>query len=71
MLDEMARDLRALRASPPAKLAVDPKELLKMVPFFQGIPPDGFGEVAARLRRHTAPAGEVIVRHARDALRPL
>lgn len=62
MLDEMARDLRALRASHPAKLAVDPEELLQKVPFFQGIPPSEFGEVAAKLRRHTAPAGEAIVR---------
>lgn len=62
MLDEMARELRALRASQAAKLAVDPAELLKKVPFFQGIPTDEFQTVATRLRRRTAPAGDSIVK---------
>jgi CPA1 family monovalent cation:H+ antiporter len=62
MLEEMAMELRTLRASQAAKLAIDPKELLKKVPFFQGIPPDEYESVARRLRRRTAPAGDAIVR---------
>ena len=62
MLEEMATELRALRASQAGKLAIDPKELLKKVPFFQGISFDEYDNVARRLRRHTAPTGEAIVR---------
>lgn len=62
MLEEMAQELRVLRASQAAKLAIDPKELLKKVPFFQGIPADEFETVAKRLRRRTAPAGDAIVK---------
>ena len=62
MLEEMALELRALRASQAAKLAIDPKELLKKVPFFQGIPASEYQAVADRLRRRTAPAGDAIVK---------
>lgn len=62
MLEEMAHELRALRASQAAKLAIDPKELLKKVPFFQGIPAEEYQAVAERLRRRTAPAGDAIVK---------
>ena len=62
MLQEMAGELRDLRASKVGKLAVDPEELLKKVPFFLDTPPEEFGIVVSKLRRRTAPAGEVIVR---------
>jgi CPA1 family monovalent cation:H+ antiporter len=62
MLQEMATELRSLRASQAAKLAVDPAELLKKVPFFQGIPGEEYQAVAQRLRRRTAPAGDAIVK---------
>ncbi len=62
MLEEMALELRALRASQAAKLAVDPRELLKKVPFFQGVPAEEFEAVAEKLRRRTAPAGDAIVK---------
>ena len=62
MLEEMADELRSLRASQAAKLAVDPRELLKKVPFFVDIPEGEFDTVAERLRRRTAPAGDAIVR---------
>src|SRR5207244_3779414 len=38
------------------------EELFRKVPFFQSLPSVEFASVAARLRRRTAPAGEVIVR---------
>lgn len=62
MLEEMAEELHELRASQAAKLRVSPEELLRKVPFFQGLPEDEFARVAERLRRRTAPAGEMIVR---------
>ncbi|HSW28193.1 MAG TPA: cation:proton antiporter [Longimicrobiales bacterium] len=61
MLDELAQELRALRASQAAKLAVDPRELLAKVPFFQGVPKREQATVVEKLRRHTAPAGDAIV----------
>jgi CPA1 family monovalent cation:H+ antiporter len=62
MLTEMAEDLRQLRASQVSHLRIEPEELLRKVPFFQTLPAVEFASVAARLRRRTAPAGEVIVR---------
>ena len=62
MLGEMADELRRLRASQVSKLRIGPEELLRKVPFFQGLPQEEFHRVAERLRRRTAPAGEVIVR---------
>lgn len=62
MLGEMAEDLRQLRASQVSHLRVGPEELLRKVPFFQELPEVEFASVAARLRRRTAPAGEIIVR---------
>lgn len=61
MLEELAAELRALRASHAARLAVDPRELLAKVPFFEGVPAREQVQVVERLRRHTAPAGEAIV----------
>jgi CPA1 family monovalent cation:H+ antiporter len=60
MLAELAQELRALRASQATKLAVDPKELLKKVPFFRGIPPGEQATVVGKLRRRTTPAGDAI-----------
>jgi CPA1 family monovalent cation:H+ antiporter len=62
MLEDLAAELRAVRASQPAKLTVGPEELLKKVPFFTDMPEEEFSTVAAKLRSRTAPAGEVIVR---------
>jgi CPA1 family monovalent cation:H+ antiporter len=62
MLEEMASELRTLRASQAAKLTIDPAELLKKVPFFQGVPKEEFAAVAEVLRRRTAPMADVIVK---------
>ena len=61
MLDELAQELRALRASQAAKLAVDPRELLAKVPFFRSVPAREQATVVEKLRRRTAPAGDAIV----------
>ncbi len=62
MLEEMALELKALRATQATKLAIDPRELLKKVPFFEGVPRDEFDLVAEHLKRRTAPAGDAIVK---------
>ena len=62
MLEDLTAELRGIRASQPGKLTVGPEELLKNVPFFTDMPEDEFSVVAAKLRRRTAPAGEIIVR---------
>ena len=62
MLQDMRRELKALRSSQAGKLAVDPEELLKKVPFFEGLPREEFQRVAERLKRRTAPSGDAIVK---------
>ncbi len=62
MFEDLGAELRKVRASQPAKLMVGPEELLKNVPFFADMPESEFSIVAAKLRRRTAPAGDVIVR---------
>ncbi len=62
MLEDLSAELREIRASQPEKLTVGPEELLKNVPFFTDMPEGEFSVVAAKLRRRTVPAGEIIVR---------
>ena len=62
MLEELAADLRGIRASQPEKLTVGPEDLLKKVPFFSNMPEEEFSVVTAKLRARTVPAGETIVR---------
>ena len=62
MLEDLAAELREIRASQPEKLTVGAGELLKNVPFFADMPESEFSVVAAKLRRRTVPAGEIIVR---------
>ncbi len=64
MLEDLAAELREIRASQPDKLTVGPEEFLKNVPFFADMPEDEFSTVAAKLRRRTAPAGEIVVHQA-------
>ncbi len=62
MLDDLATELRRLRSSETSKLRIDPRELLRKVPFFEGLPEAEFEVVLSKLRRRTAPSGEMIVR---------
>jgi CPA1 family monovalent cation:H+ antiporter len=45
-----------------SELHVDPRELLRKIPFFRNTPPEEFARVAERLRERTTPSGEVIIR---------
>jgi Na+:H+ antiporter len=62
MLDEVADRMLELRTSRTGRLAVDPEELLKKVPFFEGLPLVEFSQVASKLKRRTAPSGDPIVK---------
>ena len=62
MLHELQEEMEAVRAQGAEDLSVDPEELLRKVPFFQGLPLVEFARVADRLKRRTAPIGDAIVR---------
>jgi CPA1 family monovalent cation:H+ antiporter len=62
MIDDLSHEIRMLSVSKGDELAVDPDELLKKVPFFEGLPREEFRMVAGSLKRRTAPSGDVVVR---------
>jgi len=62
MVADLAHEIRILSGSQARALAVDPEELLKKVPFFEGLPRDEFELIATKLKRRTAPSGDVIVK---------
>ncbi len=62
ILDELSQQVHRLRGGAARQLRVDPSELLRTVPFFQGLPRDEFAQVADKLRSRTIPAGEAIIR---------
>lgn len=66
MLEELAEEIRELRASAVGKLRVSPEELLRKVPFFRDVRPEEFERVTRRLRPRTSPAGEVIIRQGEE-----
>jgi len=61
-LAELSEQLRGLRGGTTWPLRVDPSDLLRTVPFFQGLPPEEFARLANRLRSRTVPAGDIIIR---------
>ena len=62
MEHEMNMALRALRGQEPARLAVEPQELLRKVPFFQNIPEGEFIAIAERMHAHTIAENEIIIK---------
>ena len=62
MVSDLSHEIRSLSTSQARELAVDPEELLRKVPFFEGLPREEFKLVAAKLRPRTAPSGDVIVK---------
>ena len=62
VLKEFAAEARELRGADIAPLRVDPSELLRKVPFFQGSLPEEFEKVVDKLRPHTFSGGEDIIR---------
>lgn len=62
MVEDLERRADEIGTSRTGKLAVDPEELLRKVPFFQGLPRDEFRQVSSKLHRRTAPGGDLIVK---------
>ncbi|MEM7017511.1 MAG: cation:proton antiporter [Pseudomonadota bacterium] len=62
ILEELSDEFLSLRGHVAQELRVDASELLRKVPFFQGIPAAEFDEIAQVLRAHTIPAGNTIIR---------
>jgi CPA1 family monovalent cation:H+ antiporter len=60
MQEKISGDLAALRGVETSKLKAEPSELLRKVPFFEGIPEDQFSEIAAKLRAHTYSENELV-----------
>ncbi len=58
---DMSRNLKALRGHEMKKLRVEPSELLRKVPFLQGIPEAEFAQLASRMRSLTIAEGENII----------
>jgi CPA1 family monovalent cation:H+ antiporter len=61
MFGDLDQRAEALGAKRTGKLAIDPEELLRKVPFFQGLPKEEFARVSQKLHRRTAPGGDLIV----------
>ena len=62
MVEDLEERASRLVTSRTGKLAVDPEELLRKVPFFEGLPRDEFSQVSSKLKRRTAPGGDLIVK---------
>jgi len=62
MQAEIFQELRALRGKEVHKLRVEPIELLRKVPLFRDVPPEGYTDIAARMRAHSVPDNEIIIR---------
>jgi CPA1 family monovalent cation:H+ antiporter len=66
LLKKLEKEIKELRSKDISHLKIDPSELLRKVPFFQGIPPDEFKGVAARLQPRNLPAGEIIIQQGEE-----
>jgi CPA1 family monovalent cation:H+ antiporter len=62
MVEDLEVRASGLATSRTGKLAVDPEELLRKVPFFKGLPREEFSQVSGKLNRRTAPGGDLIVK---------
>ena len=62
MAERITRELSALRGGEVAKLRTEPTELLRKVPSFQEIPPQEFGDLAARMRMRTVSENDAIIK---------
>ena len=60
------RKLRALRGHVITELRIEPTELLRKVPCFQGIPSEEFPNIASRLRARTVGENEDIIRQGEE-----
>jgi CPA1 family monovalent cation:H+ antiporter len=62
MIEDFNHQIRALRGVRTNELEIDPRELLRKVPFFQRTPEEDFEKIIKLLKARTVPAGEYIIR---------
>jgi len=61
MQSQLGKEVRTLSSTPVAALAIDPRELLRQVPFFQDAEEQEVNQILSLLREHTSPAGDTLV----------
>lgn len=62
LIEDLHHELSHLRQSVEvSQLRVEPTELLRKVPFFQGVPPHEFGDIANRMRSRTFTEGSTVI----------
>ena len=61
MQSQLGKEVRNLSSAPVAALAINPRELLRQVPFFQDAEEQEVNRILGLLREHTAPAGDTLV----------
>lgn len=61
MQRQMGKEVRTLSSAPISALAVNPRELLLQVPFFQDADEQEVNLILPLLREHTAPAGDTLI----------
>ena len=61
MQSQMGKEVRTLSAAPVSALAVNPRELLLQVPFFQDADEQEVNLILGLLREHTASAGDTLI----------
>ena len=62
MIEGFNHEIRALRGVKTTELEIDPRELLRKVPFFGKTPEQDFEKIIALLKARTVPAGEYVIR---------
>jgi CPA1 family monovalent cation:H+ antiporter len=62
LIEDFNHQIRSLRGARASDLLIDPRELLRKVPFFKNTPEEDFEKIIVRLKSRTIPAGQLIIR---------
>ena len=62
MIEDFNHQIRSLRGARASDLLIDPRELLRKVPFFKHTPEEDFEKIMVCLKSRTIPAGQLIIR---------
>jgi CPA1 family monovalent cation:H+ antiporter len=62
MIEDFNHQIRALRGVQTTELEIDPRELLRKVPFFQVTPEEDFNKIMSLLKSRTVPADQYVIR---------
>jgi monovalent cation:H+ antiporter, CPA1 family len=67
LIEDINHQLSHLRRSVEvSQLRVEPSELLRKVPFFQGVPPDKFTDIASKMRSRTFTESSTVIQQDTD-----